>query len=78
MTIGMTTDTATVAHANSAGATHPASRRGAGRRVARVAVQCGLLLTLGFALSACDKCGRSTPINKPWGSAACDSGPSTR
>lgn len=47
-------------------------------RILRVGVQCGIVLAMGFMLSACDKCGRSTPINKPWSLAACDSGPSTR
>ncbi|GHE68063.1 hypothetical protein GCM10019059_29900 [Camelimonas fluminis] len=46
------------------------------KRAARITVRCGALLAVALSLAACDKCGRATPINKPW-SSACESGPST-
>jgi len=46
------------------------------KRIARLSVRCGALLAVALSLAACDKCGRATPINKPW-SSACESGPST-
>ncbi|MFC0282805.1 hypothetical protein ACFFJB_04140 [Camelimonas abortus] len=46
-------------------------------RLARALLRGGAALALALALTACDKCGRLTPVNKPW-STACESGPAQR
>lgn len=48
----------------------------------RTMVRCGLLIALALSVAGCDKCGRATPINKPWSmlwsTTACEAGPTTR
>lgn len=57
--------------------TRTASRQPRLKRAARITLRCSALLVMALTLAACDKCGRPTPINKPW-SSACESGPATR